>query len=48
MAAAVAAAKERNEKSEWKVIFMGTDSNLRYSRFQSFASSSPYPELLVA
>src|SRR5215475_13409495 len=37
-AEAAATAIKKNEKRERKVIFMGTDSNLRYPRFQSFAS----------
>src|SRR5271163_663515 len=35
-AKAVAAIMEKNESSERKMIFMGTDSNLPYPRFQSF------------
>src|SRR5215467_4446039 len=35
-AEAVATAIEKNERSERKVIFMGTDSNLRCPRFQRF------------
>src|SRR5215471_13406349 len=36
----VATAIEKNERSERKMVFMSTDSILRYPRFQSFVSPS--------